>query len=117
MLDGRRNRKDDCISAQRLLLCNATLKTGKNYFSVSVAEYDDLEELDFYKSHEIPYEYPTNVKKVDLYDSVRLQTMSETSEAVFELSDPVLGSDGERTIYLVVECDEDETVQYICFVS
>ena len=96
---------------------NFTLKTGKNYFSIAVAEDVNLDHLDFYKTHEPPFTYPTNVVRVDLYDNVRLQTLDEVSETSFEPAEAILGTDGERTVYLVVECDADETVQYICFIS
>ena len=107
------NREEDYL----FTLENVTLKTGKNFFSIAVAADVNLKELDFYKTHEPPYTYPSNITKVDLYDSVRLQTFNKTFEAFFTAPSPIRGSDGERTIYLVVECDADDTAEYICFVS
>ncbi|MBP5162337.1 MAG: hypothetical protein ILP16_05090 [Spirochaetales bacterium] len=97
-------------------LTNVTLKTGKNYFSIAVDEDVDLEELDFYKTYTPdPYTYPTNIKKVDLYDSIRLQTLEKAGNSY--PAEPILGTDGERTVYLVVECDADDTIALMCFIS
>ena len=98
------------------VLENASFKEGKNYIRFTLEQdIDYVNEFRCYTNKSTNTFDNTKIRKLFIYDSVFIQTCIPVGNYIN--TEDIEGTDGLRTVYLVVDCSEDCSFESVEFFS